>query len=66
MSIDVRVVSDDPSPTVIVFPGNRGMCSCGWMGKPRWFIYGATIDANIHAEETGHARAVPLVWGNHR
>jgi hypothetical protein len=62
--VNVQVTTDSPSPTVIVFPGNRGMCSCGWMGHPRWFLYWARIDARIHEEQTGHTPASPLVWGD--
>jgi hypothetical protein len=61
---NVLVVTDHPSPAVIVFPGNRGMCSCGWIGPRRWLVYWAKIDALIHHEETGHTPATPLVWGD--
>jgi hypothetical protein len=60
--VNVQGTTDSASPTVIVFPGNRGLCSCGWMGHPRWFVYWARIDDQIHAQETGHNLATPLVW----
>jgi hypothetical protein len=63
--VNVKVVADNAAkPVTIVFPGNRGMCSCGWMGHPRWLLYWAKIDAKIHRQETGHGLAEPLVWGD--
>lgn len=63
MNISVKVVPEKAAkPVTLVFPGPRGMCSCGWIGKPRWTHYGAKIDAEIHAGETGHALADPLIW----
>jgi hypothetical protein len=61
--VNVKVVAENAAkPITIVFPGNRGMCGCGWIGYPRWFVYWAKIDAQIHRQETGHGLAEPLVW----
>jgi hypothetical protein len=62
--VSVRVVADNAKPVTLVFAGNRGMCSCGWIGHPRWLLYWAKIDARIHRQETGHVLAEPLVWGD--
>jgi hypothetical protein len=63
--VNVRVVADNAAtPVTLVMAGNRAMCSCGWMGHPRWFVYWAKIDAQIHRQETGHGLAEPLVWGD--
>lgn len=60
--VSVKVVgAPADKPVTLVFSGNRAMCSCGWMGIPRWFVYGARIDAQIHHLDTGHGVAEPLV-----
>jgi hypothetical protein len=65
--VNVKVVADNAAkPVTLVLTGNRGMCSCGWIGHPRWLAYWAKIDAQIHHEETGHGLAEPLVWGDVR
>jgi hypothetical protein len=62
MNIRVKVVADNTAkPVTVVFPGPRGMCSCGWIGKARWTVYGARIDAELHRDDTGHGLADPLV-----
>jgi hypothetical protein len=39
MNIRVKVVADNTAkPVTLVFPGRRGMCSCGWIGKARWTV----------------------------
>jgi hypothetical protein len=61
----VKVVAPNIAhPITLVFPGPRGMCSCGWLGRHRWTLYGASIVAQIHADETGHGLAEPLEWAN--
>jgi hypothetical protein len=63
--VSVKVVATNAAnPITLVFPGPRGMCSCGWIGRRRWTVYGARIDAHIHADETGHGLAEPLEWAN--
>ncbi len=60
--VNVKVVADDKAKPVTLAVSPRGMCSCGWIGRSRWTTYGARIDAAIHADETGHGLADPLVW----
>jgi hypothetical protein len=40
---------------------SQACAAAGWIGHPRWFVYWAKIDAQIHHEETGHGLADPLV-----
>jgi hypothetical protein len=62
MKIDVQVIAENAAkPVTLMFPGPRGMCSCGWIGKARWTVYGARIDAELHRDDIGHGLADPLV-----
>lgn len=36
-------------------------CGCGWRGKRRLLVDVAIVDAEEHAERTGHVPATPLV-----
>jgi hypothetical protein len=39
MKIDVQVIAENAAkPVTLMFPGPRGMCSCGWIGKARWTV----------------------------
>jgi hypothetical protein len=39
----------------------QGMCSCGWVGKPRLMLSAAKTDALIHAARRGCEPAIPLI-----
>jgi hypothetical protein len=57
---------EDPQEIVVVLARrlrHRAMCSCGWDAGKRVFLGAAKADALIHAAETGHEPALPLVWG---
>ncbi|MCW2689757.1 MAG: hypothetical protein JWR37_4647 [Mycobacterium sp.] len=40
---------------------SRAVCNCGWGSKSRLFKGMATMDAQEHAAQTGHAPGIPLV-----
>ena len=48
---------------VVVKPrySSRGLCTCGWVGKPRLLLSSAKVDALIHAAHWGCEPAVPLI-----
>jgi hypothetical protein len=48
---------------VVLRPHYRsmGLCTCGWMAKPRLFLSSATVEALIHAARHGCEPAVPLI-----
>jgi hypothetical protein len=39
----------------------QGMCSCGWVGRPRLWLSSAKVDALVHAASHGCQAAIPLV-----
>jgi hypothetical protein len=39
----------------------RGLCSCGWAGRPRVFLSSAKVDALVHAASHDCEVAIPLV-----
>jgi hypothetical protein len=58
-----------PQDHVVVVPRrlrHRATCSCGWEAGKRVFLGAAKVDALLHAADTGHEPAVPLVVRNSR
>src|SRR5437588_3879543 len=53
------------SHLVTVYRASRwrrhGVCTCGWSGARRFLRGGAVVDALVHAGDSGHEPALPLV-----
>jgi hypothetical protein len=54
---------DRGGAVVVVKPRyrSRGLCTCGWVAKPRLLLSSAKVEALIHAARCGCEPAVPLI-----
>jgi hypothetical protein len=58
---DHRTSQDDHVMVLARRLNHRALCSCRWLGRRRVLLAAAKVDALIHAAQTNHTPAIPLV-----